>query len=84
MKKHRNPIATAPILRKGGVHGKSRSAERIEAHKALQKEVKEIMTTRQTDYTIRGSGSNRIPKRSSTEVIIASANCQISLPLALP
>ena len=35
----RNPIARALILRKGGVHSKSRSAERTQAKKILKKEV---------------------------------------------
>jgi hypothetical protein len=39
MPQRRNPLAAAPILRKGGAHQKTRSAERGQAKRRLQKEV---------------------------------------------
>ncbi|MEO9135957.1 MAG: hypothetical protein ABI316_05070 [Casimicrobiaceae bacterium] len=39
--KPRNPVARSPLLRKGGPHGKSRSAERREANVALRKLVRD-------------------------------------------
>jgi hypothetical protein len=39
MRRHdRNPVAAAPILRKGGAHQKTRSAERAEARVRLKRE----------------------------------------------
>ena len=35
----RNPVARAPILRKGGVHVKSKSSQRAQARKELQSAV---------------------------------------------
>ena len=35
--KPRNPVARSPLLRKGGAHGKSRSALRRQANVELQK-----------------------------------------------
>jgi hypothetical protein len=37
--KSRNPLATAPILRKGGVHQKTNSAQRNKAKRQLKKEL---------------------------------------------
>jgi len=34
----RNPVAQAPILGKGGVHGKSRKAERLQSKRKLKDE----------------------------------------------
>ncbi len=39
--KPRNPVARSPLLRKGGPHGKTRSAERREATVALRKLVRD-------------------------------------------
>ena len=36
--KPRNPVARAPLLRKGGVHRKSRSAERMKSKRELKEE----------------------------------------------
>lgn len=36
----RNPVARAPILRKGGVHDKARSGERQRARQRLTREVR--------------------------------------------
>jgi hypothetical protein len=41
MPKPRNPVARSPLLRKGGVHGKSTSALRREANVALRKLVRD-------------------------------------------
>lgn len=39
MRQHRrNPVAAAPILRKGGVHQKSKSAERAQTRVQLKRE----------------------------------------------
>ncbi|MER2530020.1 MAG: hypothetical protein ABTR54_00220 [Candidatus Competibacter sp.] len=38
MRQRRNPIAAAPILRKGGAHQKSKTAERAEARLRLKRE----------------------------------------------
>lgn len=38
MYRHRNPVAAAPILRKGGVHQKSKTAERTKARLQLKRE----------------------------------------------
>jgi hypothetical protein len=35
--KPRNPVARSPLMRKGGAHGKTRSAERRHANVALKK-----------------------------------------------
>jgi hypothetical protein len=46
MRKHdhviirRNPVARAPLLRKGGVHQKSKSAERQQTKQSLRREVR--------------------------------------------
>lgn len=40
MSKRRNPVANAPILGKGGVHQKSKSALRKQAKRALAKEIR--------------------------------------------
>lgn len=37
----RNPVAAAPILRKGGAHQKSRTAERAKARLQLKRETVE-------------------------------------------
>jgi len=42
--KPRNPVARSPLLRKGGPHGKSRSAQRREANVALTKLVRDPKT----------------------------------------
>ena len=34
----RNPVAAAPILRKGGVHQRSRTAERAQTRRQLRRE----------------------------------------------
>ena len=36
--RHRNPVATAPILRKGGAHQKSKTAERTQVRTQLKRE----------------------------------------------
>lgn len=41
IKKISNPVAGAPILRKGGPHIKSKSGQRVEAKKSLKKVVNE-------------------------------------------
>jgi len=38
-KKTRNPVARSPLLKKGGPHEKSRSAERMKEKKALRSEI---------------------------------------------
>ncbi|HRC72511.1 MAG TPA: hypothetical protein PK880_08250 [Candidatus Competibacter sp.] len=38
MRKRRNPVATAPILRKGGAHQPSRSADRAKLRAQLKRE----------------------------------------------
>jgi hypothetical protein len=38
-KKPRNPAARSPLLRKGGVHEKSKSSERMKSKNSLRKEV---------------------------------------------
>jgi len=42
----RNPVAAAPILRKGGAHRKSRSADRAEARARLKRETAEWRPSR--------------------------------------
>ena len=37
-RKPRNPVARSPLLRKGGVHRKSRSAERMRSKRELKEE----------------------------------------------
>ena len=37
-RKPRNPVARSPLLRKGGVHRKSRSAERMKSKRELKEE----------------------------------------------
>ncbi|MYF69994.1 MAG: hypothetical protein F4181_08525 [Proteobacteria bacterium] len=37
-RKPRNPVARSPLLRKGGVHRKSRSAERSRSKRELKEE----------------------------------------------
>jgi hypothetical protein len=41
-KKNRNPAARSPLLRKGGRHGKSKSAKRMLDRKTLRSEVEQI------------------------------------------
>ncbi|HRD65245.1 MAG TPA: hypothetical protein PKY50_03735 [Candidatus Competibacter sp.] len=41
MRQRRNPVAAAPILRKGGAHQKSRTAERSKARDQLKRETAE-------------------------------------------
>ncbi|MCP5125081.1 MAG: hypothetical protein H6973_05435 [Gammaproteobacteria bacterium] len=38
---HHNPVASAPILRKGGAHQKSKTAERANARTQLRRDVAE-------------------------------------------
>jgi hypothetical protein len=40
--KPRNPVARSPLLRKGGVHGKTTAAKRRRAEVELQKLAREI------------------------------------------
>ena len=40
-RQRRNPVAAAPILRKGGAHQKSRSAERVKNRAQLKRETVE-------------------------------------------
>ena len=40
--KPRNPVATAPIMRKGGVHQKSRSGERQQGKQQLKQLVSRV------------------------------------------
>jgi hypothetical protein len=42
--KPRNPVARSPLMRKGGAHGKTRSAERRQANIALTKLVRDPKT----------------------------------------
>lgn len=42
--KPRNPVARSPLLRKGGAHGKSRSAKRRAERIALRKLVRDPKT----------------------------------------
>ena len=42
--KPRNPVARSPLMRKGGAHGKTRSAERRQANVALTKAVRDPRT----------------------------------------
>ena len=44
-KKRRNPVAHAPILRKGGVHQKSRSAERQQGKRKLRQSLSNYAAT---------------------------------------
>jgi hypothetical protein len=37
----RNPVASAPILRKGGAHQKSKTAERVNARTQLRRDAAE-------------------------------------------
>jgi hypothetical protein len=39
--KPRNPVARSPLMRKGGAHGKTRSAGRRQANVALRKLVRD-------------------------------------------
>ena len=39
MGKPKNPVAASPLLRKGGVHSKSKSGERSRAKTTLRREV---------------------------------------------
>lgn len=41
--KRKNPLVRAPIMRKGGVHEKTRSAKRQKAKRALRKKVNQYM-----------------------------------------
>ncbi|MBK7540669.1 MAG: hypothetical protein IPP10_07620 [Candidatus Competibacteraceae bacterium] len=41
MRKRRNPVATAPILRKGGAHQQARSADRTKLRVQLKREASE-------------------------------------------
>ena len=43
--RRRNPVAQAAILRKGGVHEKSKKAKRQESKAKLRKEVSKAMAT---------------------------------------
>jgi len=45
MHKKRNPVAQAAILRKGGVHEKSRKAKRLKQKSELRKSVNKAMAT---------------------------------------
>lgn len=38
MNRRRNPVAAAPILRKGGVHQKPKTAERVKARLQVKQE----------------------------------------------
>lgn len=38
MNRRRNPVASAPILRKGGVHQKPKTAERVKARLQINQE----------------------------------------------
>ena len=40
--KRRNPVANSPIMRKGGVHEKSRSGERQQGKQSLKKLVSKV------------------------------------------
>lgn len=42
MRKPRNPVARSPLLGKGGVHRKTRSAERNRTRRELHRELKEV------------------------------------------
>ena len=40
-RKPRNPVARSPLLRKGGVHRKPRSAERMQSKRELKEEAED-------------------------------------------
>ena len=40
-RKPRNPVARSPLLRKGGVHRKSRSADRMQSKRELKEEAED-------------------------------------------
>lgn len=46
MPQRRNPVARAPLLRKGGVHIKSKSAERSKAKNATRSEAAQALRQR--------------------------------------
>jgi len=66
----RNPVATAPILRKGGAHRKSRSADRAEARARLKRETVEWPPPETRDALQRADASAD-HQRSSTQAGIS-------------
>ncbi len=48
MPQRRNPVAASPLLRKGGAHVKSKSAERKKVRDALRKEVESVLSRRKS------------------------------------
>ena len=40
-KKRKNPLAKSPLLKKGGVHERSKSAERTKKKRELKRELKD-------------------------------------------
>ena len=55
----RNPLARAPLLGKGGVHQKSRSAERVKAKRQLRRELRRGSNTEGTDRPPRSFRARR-------------------------
>ena len=47
--KPRNPVARSPLLRKGGAHRKSRSAERMKSRQALREDADDSGRTPRDD-----------------------------------
>ncbi len=54
-RKPRNPAARSPLLRKGGVHRKSRSSERMRSKRKLKDELGETGQ----DPTAKGAGADQ-------------------------
>lgn len=49
MPQRRNPVAMSPLLRKGGVHAKSKSSKRAQQKQALREEVDEVLLRPEND-----------------------------------
>ena len=56
-RKPRNPVARSPLLRKGGVHRKSRSSERMRSKRELKDEAEATRDQRQDQDTVTEAGS---------------------------
>ena len=53
-RKLRNPLANDPLLRKGGVHGKSKKAERAAAKQSLKRKVMQSGDASPFDFLVSG------------------------------
>ena len=62
-RKPRNPVARSPLLRKGGVHRKSRSAERMQSKRELKDEAKADRETEGDTEEPREPGAEPEPER---------------------